>query len=396
MVFKITKEGNCFQNRLAKLQTKSGLVNTPLFMPIATRGAVKMILPEEIKKIGYEVVLGNTYHLWLKPGTDLIKKYSKGLHDFMNWDGSILTDSGGFQIFSLGARAKSKFGKSGVKMTEKGVHFTDHENGNKYFMRPEDSIQIQLDLNSDIIMCLDECPPYPCSHEEAEKSLELTSRWAKRCKEYFDLKTKDNPPAGGKPLLFGIVQGSNYEDLRIRSAKELVEIGFDGYAIGGVAVGEPREKLGDILKWTLPYLPDDKPRYLMGLGRPEEIVASVLAGVDMFDCVIPTREGRHGRLFVWKKDPEKFDFPVLTEAGTQASGGDFYQTINFKKAEFKNDLGKVDEFCDCPLCQNFSRAYLRHLFDINETLGAKLASLHNLYFYFKMMEKLRSFKDLVK
>ena len=390
MSFKITKEGQKFQNRLGELKTKNGLVNTPLFMPIATRGAVKMILPEEIKKIGYQVVLSNTYHLWLKPGTDLIKKYPQGLHEFMNWDGSILTDSGGFQIFSLGARAKKKFGKSGVKMTEKGVYFTDHENGNKYFMRPEDSIQIQLDLNSDIIMCLDECPPYPCSHREAEKSLELTSRWAKRCKEYFDSKTKDRKK---KPLLFGIVQGSNYEDLRIRSAKELVEIGFDGYAIGGVAVGEPREKLKDILKWTLPCLPDDKPRYLMGLGKPEEVATSVLAGVDMFDCVIPTREGRHGRLFIWKKDPEKIDFLISKKAGTQISRADFYQTINFKRAEFKNDLGKVDKFCDCPLCQNFSRAYLRHLFDVNETLGAKLASLHNLHFYFKLIEKLRSLNE---
>lgn len=393
MSFKITREGQEFKNRLAKLKTKSGSVNIPLFMPIATRGAVKMILPEEIKKIGYEVVLGNTYHLWLKPGTDLIKKYPKGLHDFMNWDGSILTDSGGFQIFSLGARAEKKFGKSGVKMTEKGVYFIDHENGNKYFMRPEDSIQIQLDLNSDIIMCLDECPPYPCSYEQAKKSLELTSRWAKRCKKYFDSKTKDNPPAGEKkPLLFGIVQGSNYEDLRIRSAKELVEIGFDGYAIGGVAVGEPREKLKDILQWTLPHLPDDKPRYLMGLGKPEEIVASVLAGVDMFDCVIPTREGRHGRLFIWKKDLEKIDFPGLAKTATQISGDDFYQTVNLKKAEFKNDLAKVDEFCDCPLCQNFSRAYLRHLFDVNETLGAKLAALHNLHFYFKLVKNLRKVK----
>lgn len=379
MTFKATK--NIGNGRLGQLKTKSGTVQTPLFMPIATRGAVKTILPEEIEKIGFEVVLGNTYHLWLKPGTELIKKYPGGLHGFMNWNKSILTDSGGFQIFSLGERAKVNFGKSGVELTEKGVYFTNHENGDKYFMRPEDSIQIQLDLDTDIIMCLDECPPYPCSHQQAKKSLELTSRWAKRCKEYFDLKTKNRKK---KPLLFGIVQGSNYEDLRVQSAKELVEIGFDGYAIGGVAVGEPREKLAEILKWTLPYLPADKPRYLMGLGRPEELVAGVFSGVDMFDCVIPTREGRHGRLFVWEKDPDKINL---------IENKDFYKSVNFKKACFKDDLKKVDEFCDCPLCQNFSRAYLRHLFDVGEPLAARLASIHNLTFYFKLTKALKRINE---
>jgi queuine tRNA-ribosyltransferase len=375
MIFKkknLTKSG-----RLGELKTKSGTVKTPLFMPIATRGAVKTIIPEEIKRIGFEVVLGNTYHLWLKPGTKLIKKYPKGLHGFMNWDQSILTDSGGFQVFSLGERAKVNFGKSGVKLTEKGVYFTNHENGDKYFMRPEDSIQIQLDLDTDIIMCLDECPAYPCSYKQAKKSLELTTRWAKRCKEYFELKTRNRKE---KPLLFGIVQGSNYEDLRIQSAKELVEIGFDGYAIGGVAVGEPREKLAEILKWTTPHLPDDKPRYLMGLGKPEEIVRGVFSGVDMFDCVIPTREGRHGRLFTWKEDPNKLKL-------NQKS--DFYKSVNFKRAEFKDDLSPVDQFCDCYLCQNFSRAYLRHLFDVGEPLAGRLASIHNLTFYHKLMKILR-------
>jgi queuine tRNA-ribosyltransferase len=289
-----------------------------------------------------------------------------------------LTDSGGFQIFSLGERAKVKFGKSGVKLTEKGVHFTDHENGSKYFMRPEDSIQIQLDLDTDIIMCLDECPPYPCSYEQARKSLELTTRWAKRCKDYFDKKTKNRK---NKPLLFGIVQGSNYEDLRIRSAQELVEMGFDGYAIGGVAVGEPREKLKDILKWTLPHLPKNRPRYLMGLGRPDEIVAGVFSGVDMFDCVIPTREGRHGRLFLWKNNPEKIDL---------AKTKNFYEAVNIKNATFKADLRPVDEHCDCPLCKNFSRAYLRHLFDVGEPLAGRLASIHNLTFYYKLTQELRN------
>jgi len=375
MVFKI--KGKTNKARLGEIKTKSGSASTPLFMPIATRGTVKTLLPSEIKKIGFEVVLGNTYHLWLKPGTKLIKKFKNGLHGFMNWEKSILTDSGGFQVFSLGARAKTRFGFSGVKLTEKGVHFVDPENGKKHFMSPEDSIQIQLDLDTDIIMCLDECPPYPCSRKEAQKSLELTTRWAKRCKEYFEKKTKGRKK---KPLLFGIVQGSNYEELRIQSAKELVEIGFDGYAIGGVAVGEPREKLKEILKWTLPHLPEDKPRYLMGLGKPEELVAGVFAGVDMFDCVIPTREGRHGRLFLWKQDASKLDLNKTK---------DFYETINIKNAEFKNNLNLVDPNCDCPLCKNFSRSYLRHLFDVKEPLGARLASIHNLTFYFKLTKALR-------
>jgi len=382
MIFNI-KEENAF-GRLGKIKTKSGLVDTPIFMPIATRGAVKTISTEEIRKIGFQVVLGNTYHLWMKPGTKLIKKYPRGLHSFMDWRGSILTDSGGFQVFSLGERAKSKYGQSGVKLTEKGVYFTNPKNGDKHFMTPEDSIQIQLDLNSDIIMCLDECSPYPCTYKKAKKSLELTTRWAKRCRDYFDKKTRNRE---NKPLLFGIVQGSNYEDLRVQSAKDLVSIGFEGYAIGGVAVGEPREKLKDILKWTLPYLPKNKPRYLMGLGRPDEIVTAVFSGIDMFDCVIPTREGRHGRLFIWKADPKKIDL---------SQGNDFYQAINFKKNIFKEDLNSVDKFCDCPLCKNFSRAYLRHLLDINEVLGSRLASIHNLNFYFNLIKNLRNLHESKK
>ena len=375
MHFKIDQEAGL--GRKGEIKTKSGRVKTPLFMPIATRGAVKTILPSEIKKIGFEIVLGNTYHLSLKPGIELIKKYENGLHGFMNWRKSILTDSGGFQIFSLGARAEKRFGESGVKLTETGVQFIDSTNGNKYFMSPEDSIQIQLDLDTDIIMCLDECPPYPCTQKQAKKSLELTTRWAKRCREYFDEKTKRK---NKKPLLFGIVQGSNYKELRIQSAQELVEIGFDGYAIGGVAVGEPREKLKEILKWTLPHLPKNCPRYLMGLGRPDELAAGVSSGIDMFDCVIPTREGRHGRLFLWKNNSK------ITDLNKQS---DFFETINIKNAKFKADLSKVDEHCDCPLCKNFSRAYLRHLFDVNETLGSRLASVHNLTFYFKLMQVLR-------
>jgi len=244
------------KRRIGILKTKNGDINTPFFMPIATKGAVKNILPEEIKKIGAEIVLGNTYHLWLRPGDETIKK-AGGLHKFMDWDGPILTDSGGFQVFSLGARAKEKFGKSGVRLSEKGVYFSDPENGKKYFMSPEKSIEIQLNLGSDIIMVLDECPPFPCDYQYAKKSLELTARWAKRCLEYFQEKTGNMKK---KPLLFAIVQGSVYEDLRKESARQLVAMNFDGYAIGGVAVGEPREKMYEILNWVLPILPEDKPR----------------------------------------------------------------------------------------------------------------------------------------
>ncbi len=364
------------KQRVGKLETKSGVINTPFFMPIGTRGAVKNLVPQELSEIGAEVVLGNTYHLWLRPGDKLIAK-AGGLHKFMNWDGPILTDSGGFQVFSLGARAKEKFGKNGVKLSEKGVEFIDPVDGKKYFMSPEKSIEIQLNLGSDIIMVLDECPPFPCEYEYAKKSLELTTRWAKRCKDYLEKCVKKNPEKypKGKPLLFAIVQGSVYEDLRKESAKQLVEIGFDGYAIGGVAVGEPREKMREILEWVIPILPEDRPRYLMGLGRPEEIVHAVKNGIDMFDCVIPTREGRHGRLFVWKNNDLNTDF---------------YEPININNEKFKEDFSKVDESCDCLLCKNYTKAYLRHLFAVNEPLALRLASVHNLKFYLDLMNKLKA------
>ena len=363
------------KKRIGKLKTKNGEIKTPFFMPIATQGSVKNLMPQEIREIGAEIALGNTYHLWLRPGDELIAK-AGGLHKFMNWDGPILTDSGGFQVFSLGARATTRFGKNGVKLTEKGVEFIDPVDGKKYFMSPEKSIEIQLNLGSDIIMVLDECPPYPCEYEYAKKSLELTTRWAKRCKDYLEKYILENQEKykKGKPLLFCIVQGSVYEDLRKESAKQLVEIGFDGYAIGGVAVGEPREKMREILEWVIPILPEDKPRYLMGLGRPEEIVFAVNHGVDMFDCVIPTREGRHGRLFVWKNEN-------LEE--------NFYEALNINNEKFKEDFSKVDATCDCLLCKNYTKAYLRHLFAVNELLALRLASVHNLKFYLDLMRKLR-------
>lgn len=364
--------------RIGKLETRNGEINTPFFMPIATKGAVKNVSVEDLRELGAQIVLGNTYHLWLRPGDDLIAK-AEGLHKFMNWNGPILTDSGGFQVFSLGARAKKNFGKSGVKLTEKGVEFVDPVDGKKYFMSPEKSIEIQLNLGSDIIMVLDECPPFPCSREYAKRSLELTTRWAKRCKDFFEKHIAENKEkyAEGRPLLFAIIQGSVYEDLRQESARQLIEMNFDGYAIGGVAVGEPREKMNEILKWLVSVLPENKPRYLMGLGRPEELVAAVNAGMDMFDCVIPTREGRHGRLFVWNKEKELM------------ASGDFYDTINISNEEFREDFSPIDAICDCYACKSYTKAYLRHLLKTDEPLFLRLASIHNLRFYMKLMEKLR-------
>ncbi len=373
--------------KIKKVKTKSGEIQTPFFMPIATKGAVKNLTPEDLKKVGAKIILGNTYHLWLRPGSKLIEK-SGGLHSFMNWEGPILTDSGGFQIFSLGARARKKFGKSGVALTEEGVQFTDPVDGKKYFMTPEESIDIQLELGSDIIMVLDECPPYPCDWDYAKESLELTTRWAKRCFRHFYKKINKNKEKyrNGRPLLFSIVQGSVYRDLREASAKQLMSIdfaaldgpdsGWDGYAIGGVAVGEPREKMKDILEWVLPILPEEKPRYLMGLGKPEELVWAVKSGIDMFDCVIPTREGRHGRLFLRKNKEMK---------GKE----NFYKVININNSKFKKDFSPVDKNCKCELCQNYTRSYLHHLFSVKEPLALRLASIHNLKFYLDLMKSLR-------
>jgi len=387
--------------RIGKLTTKSGEINIPFFMPIATKGAVKNVSVEDLKDLGAQIVLGNTYHLWLRPGDELIAK-AGDLHKFMNWGGPILTDSGGFQVFSLGARAKKNFGKNGVKLTEEGVEFIDPVDGKKYFMSPEKSIEIQLNLGSDIIMVLDECPPFPCSHQYAKKSLELTTRWAKRCKVFFDEYVEKNKEKykKGKPLLFAIIQGSIFEDLRKESARQLIELNFDGYAIGGVAVGEPREKMSEILNWVAPLLPENKPRYLMGLGKPEELVAAVNAGMDMFDCVIPTREGRHGRLFRWKRNSKskirnskqilnlklKKQSDIFQDDSLQ---GDFYETINIVNEKYREDFTPIDQNCDCYACKNYTKAYLNHLLRTNEPLFLRLASIHNLHFYHKLMEILR-------
>ncbi|MEI7890794.1 MAG: tRNA guanosine(34) transglycosylase Tgt [bacterium] len=371
--------------RIGRLHTKNGVINTPFFMPIATKGAVKNISPGDLLEIGAQIVLGNTYHLWLRPGDELIAR-AGGLHKFMHWNGPILTDSGGYQVFSLGARAKEKYGTSGVTLSEKGVSFADPINGSRHFMSPEKSIEIQLNLGSDMIMVLDECPPYPATHEYTKKSLELTTRWAERCFAYFHKKIAENPEkySKGRPLLFCIIQGSVYEDLRKESIKQLLGIdfkllcgpasGWDGYAIGGVAVGEPRKHLYEILEWVVPLLPADKPRYLMGLGKPNELVSAVEAGMDMFDCVIPTREGRHGRLFIWRNKNEL--------------SGDFYDTININNEQFKEDFTAIDANCDCYTCKNFTKAYLNHLLRTNEPFFLKLASMHNLNFYLELMRLL--------
>jgi queuine tRNA-ribosyltransferase len=398
----ISKKG---AGRAGKLQTKSGEVNTPFFIPIATKGAVKNITPEELREIGAEILLGNTYHLWLRPGDKLIKK-AGGLHKFMNWERPILTDSGGFQVFSLGEKNKKKQGTNKVKLTKDGVEFTDPLDGKKRFMTPEKSIEIQLNLGSDIIMVLDECSSYPISYRDAKNAVERTTEWAIRCKKYFTaqnkkparnaslieasgLKTKNKEII--RPLLFAIVQGGVYEDLRKQSAEELVKMDFDGYAIGGVAVGEPREKMQDVLKWVLPLLPEDKPRYLMGLGKPEEIVAAVDAGIDMFDCVIPTREGRHGRLFLWKRNPKSqiLNSKQIPNSKSQIKNS-FYETVNINNNKFKADFKPIDKNCDCYTCQNYTRAYLRHLFKTGEPLALRLATIHNLKFYLDLMSALRN------
>lgn len=354
------------------VQTPHGKFETPAFMPIATRGVVKGLTIEDLDNLRANIILGNAYHLWLNPGLEVINK-AKGLHNFMNWNGPILTDSGGFQVFSLGKYRK---------ITDDGVWFSEPESGKKHFLSPEKSIDIQLRLGSDIIMVLDECPPWPASKKAVEEAVERTTAWAGICKDYFTKKTKGLKK---RPLLFGIIQGGVHQDLRVKSSDELLNIGFDGYAIGGVAVGEPRKYLAKVLEYVIPLLPKDMPRYLMGLGKPEELIDSICSGIDMFDCVIPTREGRHGKLFIRSKKylllGKKKQFAYQPE--------EIYQSINIGREEFKKDLRPADPHCDCYLCKNYSRAYLRHLFKINDLLAQRLAAQHNLKFYMELIEQIR-------
>lgn len=363
MIMKNTKN-----KKLKILSTPHGKIKAPFFMPIATRGAVKNLTPEDLKNIGAEIILSNTYHLFQRPGMDLLKKF-KGLHNFMKWKGPILTDSGGYQVFSLSHKRK---------ITEEGVKFNSEIDGKEIYLTPEKVIDIQLAIGSDIMMVLDECPPWPCTHEYAEKSLALTLRWAERAKKYFDKKMK-KIPRNKRPLLFGIVQGSTFDDLRKKSAEELMKIGFDGYAIGGVSVGEPREEKTKIIKLVAKILPQDKPIYVMGYGKPDEIVEAVKLGADMFDCVIPTREARHGRLYKLKSEK------ISTK-------NNFYELIQITNSKHKSDKNPIDKNCKCYTCKNYSCAYINHLFNVKEPLAMRLATIHNLNFYLELMRILQKRK----
>lgn len=334
--------------RLGVMHLPHGDVLTPCFMPVGTQATVKAMTPEELKQdVKANIILSNTYHLFLRPGHELIKK-AGGLHKFMRWDRNILTDSGGFQVFSLGALRK---------ITEEGVEFRSHIDGTKKFISPEKAMEIQNALGSDIMMCFDECAPYGATREYVEKSMERTTRWAKRCKDAH--KNTENQ------ALFGIVQGGFFKDLREKSAKDLIELDFPGYAIGGISVGEPKEEFLDILRYTAPLLPENKPRYLMGVGTPDYLIEAVLAGVDMCDCVLPTRMARNGT--------------ALTH----------YGRLNMLNACHTDDFTTLDQDCDCYTCKNYTRSYIRHLFKAKEILGARLLSIHNLRFLTKLMEDVR-------
>ena len=333
--------------RRGRLTLPRGVVETPVFMPVGTYGTVKGMTPEELALLGSQIILGNTFHLMLRPGVEVIEQHG-GLHGFMHWDKPILTDSGGFQVFSLA---------EGRKITPEGVHFRSPVNGDKVFLGPEESIQVQHGLNADIIMIFDDCTPYPATPEQARASMELSLDWAERSKSSHD----DHPAA-----LFGIIQGGMYKDLRERSAASLVELGFDGYAVGGLSVGEPVEMMMEVLEHTTQCMPGDKPRYLMGVGTPEDLVAGVRRGIDMFDCVMPTRNARNGHLFT--------------------STGD----IRIRNAEHRNSDKPLDAACLCYTCKNYSRAYLHHLDKTNEILGSRLNTWHNLHYYHDLMRGLRT------
>jgi len=343
--------------RRGRVTVNHGVIETPIFMPVGTYGTVKAMSPAELKEIDAHIILGNTFHLWLRPGIETMNRFG-GLHRFMGWDRPILTDSGGFQVFSLGEMRK---------ITEEGVKFASPINGDRLFLSPEISMQIQRALNSDIVMQFDECTPYeidgrPATVDEAAKSMRMSLRWAKRSRDEFD--------RGGNPnALFGIVQGGMYESLRDESLAGLNDIGFDGIAIGGLSVGEPKEDMMRVLAHVGPRLPADKPHYLMGVGTPEDLVAGVANGVDMFDCVMPTRNARNGWLFTRFGD------------------------VKIKNAKYKNDDAPLDESCDCTTCRNFSRAYLHHLHRAGEILGARLNTIHNLHYYLQLMREIRAAID---
>ena len=339
--------------RRGRLTLNHGVVQTPIFMPVGTYGSVKAVGPDDlVDDIGAQIILGNTFHLWLRPGLEVIGAHG-GLHRFMGWERPILTDSGGFQVFSLGALRK---------ISEEGVKFASPVNGDKLFLTPEESMRIQRVLNSDIVMIFDECTPFPATEQQAADSMRLSLRWGKRSRVEFD--RLENPNA-----LFGIVQGGMFEHLRDESIAGLTDIGFHGYAIGGLSVGEPKDEMLRVLDHVAPRLPTDKPRYLMGVGTPEDLVAGVAAGIDMFDCVMPTRNARNGHLFTRFGD------------------------LRLRNARYKNDLRPVDETCTCYTCRHFTRAYLHHLDRANELLGSRLNSIHNLHYYLQLMQEMRDAID---
>ncbi|NOZ61016.1 MAG: tRNA guanosine(34) transglycosylase Tgt [Calditrichaeota bacterium] len=348
MKFELEKTDAESQARAGKLTLAHGVVETPIFMPVGTQGTVKTLSPEELEKLGAQIVLGNTYHLYLRPGEELLQQ-AGGLHKFMNWNRPILTDSGGYQVFSLAKLRKIK---------PEGVRFQSHLDGSYHDFSPESVVRTQRILGSDIMMVLDECTPYPCTLQQAVDSNELTLQWAERSLKAF---LQSEPLYGHEQTIFGIVQGSTYEEVRRRSANELVEMDFPGYAIGGLSVGEPKQIMYDMTAFCTEILPENKPRYLMGVGKPEDVLEGIERGVDMFDCVMPTRNGRKGTVF--------------TRNGV----------LVVKNATFKDDFSPIDSECDCYTCRNFSRAYIRHLFKAEEILGMRLASLHNLHFYLELV-----------
>lgn len=350
VVMKFELDNTSGRARRGRLIFQRGTVETPAFMPVGTLGTVKGMTPEEVKETGAQICLGNTFHLMLRPGTQIIRQHGD-LHDFMNWDKPILTDSGGFQVFSLGELRK---------ISEEGVTFRSPINGEKILLTPEKSMDVQRELGADIVMIFDECTPHPATYEQAESSMQLSLRWAQRSKEAH---------AGNPAALFGIIQGGMYEELRDVSLNGLTDIGFDGYAIGGLSVGEPKEDMMRILDHTAPQMPTNKPRYLMGVGKPEDLVEAVRRGIDMFDCVMPTRNARNGHLFV-------------TEG-----------VLKIRNAKHRTDPSPLDENCDCYTCKNYSRAYLHHLDRCNEILGARLNTIHNLRFYQRVMERMREALD---
>lgn len=350
---KFTLETHSNNARAGKLETAHGTILTPVFMAVGTQGSVKAVQQRELYELNAQIILGNTYHLYLRPGLEIIEK-AGGLHRFMNWDRPILSDSGGYQVFSLTELRK---------IEEEGVTFRSHLDGSLHRFTPESVITIERQLGSDIMMVLDECPPFPCDYEYANLSNELTIRWAERCKTHFE---KEPARYGHEQALFGIIQGGTFDEIRYRSAQALVSMDFHGYAIGGLAVGEPADVMYKILEETTPHLPSTKPRYLMGVGTPENLIESIERGIDMFDCVMPTRNGRNGLVF--------------TRTGT----------LNMRNAIHKSDFSPIDDECSCYTCNNYTRAYIRHLFTAREILALQLATIHNLFFYYWLMDEARN------